>query len=147
MVQLAQYTSSDLDGVIEVFRMNVPESFHASEEADLRNYLEAHPNTYYLLRDHKPVACGGFFIDPTTKIARISWDFVSPECHGKGYGSRLLKYRLDEINALPNVHAVEVHTSQLAYKYYQKHGFQIIHTEKDYWAKGYDLVRMQLDKV
>ncbi len=145
MVELAQYTPSDLEGVIEVFRMNVPKSFHPSEEADLRNYLKTHPNTYYLLSDTKPVACGGFFIDPTTKIARISWDFVLPEFHGKGYGSILLKYRLDKIRALPGIRGVEVHTSQLAFQFYKKHGFQTTYTERDFWAKGYDLVKMVLD--
>lgn len=145
MVEFAKYTPADLDRVVEVFRMNVPASFHSSEEADLRNYLKVNPDTYYLLRDNKPVACGGFFIDPITNLARISWDFVSPEFHGKGYGSMLLKYRLEKIRELSGIRGIEVHTSQLAFMFYQKHGFKITHTEKDYWAKGYDLVRMVMD--
>lgn len=125
--------------------MNTPDFFDPSEEAELRKYLNIHGDTYYLLQNDALVACGGFLVDATKKTARISWDFVSPECHGKGYGSILLKHRLEKIRALPDIRSAEVHTSQLAFEYYQKHGFRIVYTEKDHWAKGFDLVKMVMD--
>jgi ribosomal protein S18 acetylase RimI-like enzyme len=38
-----------------------------------------------------------------------------------------------------------VRTSQLAYKFYQKVGFELEKTEKDFWAKGFDLYQMKMN--
>jgi [ribosomal protein S18]-alanine N-acetyltransferase len=138
-----RYMPSDLEMVIELFRENVPAFFHDSEETQLRLYLETFPDTYFLLKDDGLVACGGFTIEPGSGVARISWDFVKPSLHGKGYGSILLNYRIARIREISATDRIEVYTSQLAFGYYQKHGFQVTSSEKDYWAKGYDLVSME----
>jgi hypothetical protein len=36
-----------------------------------------------------------------------------------------------------------VRTSQVAYQFYQKAGFDLEKIEKDFWAKGFDLYQMK----
>jgi ribosomal protein S18 acetylase RimI-like enzyme len=36
-----------------------------------------------------------------------------------------------------------VRTSQLAYKFFERLGYHLIRTEKDYWGKGLDLYLME----
>ena len=44
---------------------------------------------------------------------------------------------------MDGVKTITVRTSQLVYKYYEKFGFQTKEIIKDFWAKGYDLYRME----
>jgi len=39
---------------------------------------------------------------------------------------------------------VMVRTTQLMYRFCQKSGFELIKTEKDFWAEGFDLYQMEL---
>ena len=82
-----------------------------------------------------------FILNKTT--GKISWDILHPQYQGKSLGSQLLKYRIEKIKVIDSIQKITVRTSQLAYKFYEKQGFELDEVKEDYWAKGFDLYRME----
>ena len=107
-------------------------------------YLERERELYYvLLHEERIVGCGGInFADGGTG-GKISWDMVHPQYRGKSLGTRLLRHRIEKLEAMRSVRRITVRTSQLAFGFYEKRGFELKGIEKDYWAEGFDLYRME----
>ena len=107
-------------------------------------YLENEIQYYFVAEINGQVVGGGginFSGDET--VGKISWDFIHPDFQGKSLGSLLLKHRIEKLTGLTSVRQITVRTSQLAYKFYQKSGFQLFEIVENYWAKGYHLYKMQ----
>lgn len=138
------YHQSDKESIIQLIQLNTPTYFAAKEEEDLKNYLEHERELYFVLFvEQQLVGCGGINFTDNYTTAKISWDIIHPDFQGKSLGSQLLKYRLDKLKAMDSVQKIQVRTSQLAYKFYEKLGFELIEIEKDYWAEGFDLYEMK----
>jgi len=142
---IRRYIHADYEAVTGLLRANTPRYFHPDEATGLVDYLEHDSDDFFVyVHDKQVCACGGFNFIAEQGLFRISWDLVHPDFHGKGFGSRLLTYRLGLIEDLDPEAVVVVRTSQLVYPYYAKHGFDLRRTEKDYWAPGFDLYDMIL---
>ena len=111
---------------MELIRRNTPEYFAAEEEIDLSDYLDREIELYYVL------------VTNDKTVGKISWDIIHPDYQGKSLGKQLLEYRIDKLKSIDRVRKITVRTSQLVYKFYQKQGFVLKATHKDYWAKGID---------
>jgi [ribosomal protein S18]-alanine N-acetyltransferase len=101
--------------------------------------------TYFVFEEEgKILGCGGinYFIDKGE--ARLSWDMVHPEFQGKGIGKQLTLYRVELLKKDPRINIIVVRTTQLVYNFYEKSGFSIEKTEKDYWARGFVLYQMKM---
>lgn len=143
---IRKYTPTDTERIIELFRLNTPFYFSPSEEKDLKYYLNSHSENYYLIEENnKILACGGFNLLEDGKVVRVSWDIVQPESHGKGMGTLLVDYRMEIIASLKGVKRIEVRTSQLVFKFYERFGFITKEIVPDFWAIGYDLYRMEYE--
>ncbi|MCE3294561.1 MAG: family acetyltransferase [Crocinitomicaceae bacterium] len=139
------YQISDRESVLKLFHLNCPAAFAESEFDDLTFYLNHHLEDYFVLESGNEIlACGGINSTENPTQFKISWDIVHPEHHGKGLGKQLLEYRVDFAREKLTAHHLTVRTSQLAYRFYEKSGFQLEETQPDYWAKGFDLYRMEL---
>lgn len=144
MISIRKYTPNDQPQVILLFQLNVPKGFDASEEKDLKNYLNTDSENYFVAElDSTIVGCGGFNVFEKEKQVRISWDFFHPDSVGKGFGTTLLNYRIYKIQKSFPEYSIVVRTSQFAFQFYEKRGFQMISSEKDFWAKGYDLFYLE----
>ena len=88
--------------------------------------------------DEHRVGCGGINFADDKTVGKISWDIIHPDYQGKSLGKQLLEYRIDKLKSIDRVRKITVRTSQLVYKFYQKQGFVLKATHKDYWAKGID---------
>lgn len=144
MTNIRFYNSSDKNAIIELFRLNTPLYFSPDEEADLDKYLENELELYFVLENEgEIVGCGGINF-PDQNSATISWDLFHPDFHGKGFGSKLLRYRLDQLKELQDILKIKVRTSQLVYQFYEKNGFKLLRTEDNYWAEGFHLYEMEL---
>lgn len=142
------YTNSDRDSVMELLRLNTPEYFAPEEKQDLICYLDNHIENYYVVEeDGKILGCGGFNLSDDALSMRISWDIVHPESQGKGVGSKLTQYRIDRIKKYDEIHIISIRTTQLVYKFYEKFDFEVKEIAKDFWAKGFDLYRMERDAL
>ncbi|MCH2216312.1 MAG: GNAT family N-acetyltransferase [Flavobacteriales bacterium] len=143
---IRRYLPADQNRLIEILKFSTPEFFHPREKADFVQYLSKYLEDYFVIEsDAVVVGCGGINYLPLYGEARISWDIVHPEFRSKGIGSTLLKHRLNEIKGgkIP-VSKVVVRSSQKAFHFYQKFGFTLVHSQKDYWAPGFDLFELEM---
>jgi [ribosomal protein S18]-alanine N-acetyltransferase len=144
---IRKFKIEDKEKVIELLRLNTPRFFDLSEEDDLQEYLVNESENYYVFEENnKVIGVGGInygFDGGTT--ARISWDIIHPTNQGKGIGSKLTEFRIEEIKKKDSVKKIIVRTSQLVYEFYSKFGFEIDLVEKDFWAKDIDLYQMKID--
>jgi ribosomal-protein-alanine N-acetyltransferase len=141
---IRDYTSKDKEAVLHLLKLNTPQYFAPSEENDLIDYLSNHIEHYYVLEfEHKIVGCGGINVSPDLSTGIISWDIFNPAFQGKGFGSLLLKHRLNLLTQNKQIKSIVVRTSQLAFRFYEKNGFRLLEKTKDYWSKGFDIYRME----
>jgi ribosomal-protein-alanine N-acetyltransferase len=144
MMKIRPYTPEDKDAVITLFRQNTPLYFSPTEEVDLLRYLEYESEQYFIVEiNGKICASGGYNYMTETGTCCIAWDMVSPENQHSGIGSSLLLHRIAEVQTDEHIHTLVVRTSQLVFPFYEKHGFILHEIITDYWARGFDLYRMQ----
>ncbi|MEJ8758393.1 GNAT family N-acetyltransferase [Pontibacter sp. H259] len=137
------YMSADKPALLELLQLNTPQYFHPSETKDFEHYLEHELESYYVLeQDGVIVGCGGINYFKEEKLARLSWDMVHPKQQGNGIGRKLATHRINEISSQPKLETIVVRTTQLVYPFYQKLGFALQKTVKNYWAEGFDLYEM-----
>ncbi|RDV13836.1 N-acetyltransferase [Pontibacter diazotrophicus] len=139
------YTSKDKEELVALLRLNTPQYFDESEEADFIEYLDNRLEDYFVVEDNREIiGSGGINYFPESKLACISWDMVHPNFQGRGVGKQLTLHRIEHIKKNPAINLIVVRTTQLVYKFYEKMGFDLEKTEKDFWAKGFDLYQMQM---
>lgn len=146
---IRKYSPTDFDQVVNLLRLNTPQYFHPTEEADFFRYLYADASHYFVFEVLGKIAgCGGInFGFENGKIARLSWDIIHPLKQGEGIGKKLTAYRIEQIAKDNTVERVCVRTSQLVYPFYEKMGFHLERIERNYWAKGFDLYEMYQDVI
>jgi ribosomal protein S18 acetylase RimI-like enzyme len=139
------YEKSDKAGVINLFLLNTPNYFSQEEEDGLIYFLENERVQYYVVSINKEiVGCGGYNFSEDKSTGIICWDIVHPNFQGKSIGRNLLNYRITQIKNVKSIRKITVRTSQLVYRFYEKHGFVLLEIVPDYWSKGFDLYRMEL---
>ncbi|MDO6759721.1 GNAT family N-acetyltransferase [Tamlana sp. 2_MG-2023] len=142
---IRKYINKDRHQVIELLRQNTPKYFASSEETDFENYLKNEVEDYFVYEQHSQIiGAGGINYFPTKKTARISWDMIHPNYHGKGIGKALTLYRINHLLENQNIEFIVVRTTQLAFQFYEKLGFKLIRIEKDFWAENFDLYEMKM---
>lgn len=140
------HTSSDRPYLLALLQLNTPRYFAPEEEKDFIEYLEHHSQNYLVVEHSgRIIGAGGFNTGfDNGRTVRISWDIIHPDFQGKGIGTGLTLYRIEQIKKITGVTKIVVRTSQLACDFYQKMGFELESIEKDFWAKGFDLYQMKL---
>jgi N-acetylglutamate synthase-like GNAT family acetyltransferase len=142
------FKNTDTNAVLELFDQNVPAYFNISERTDLNYYLENEVEDYFVLDLNGLIlGCGGINYRLNEEKAFISWDIIHPDHHGKGFGRMLTEYRLTLIKQRAHISKIIVRTSQFTSKFYEKMGFELIETQKDFWAPGIDLYYMQISLI
>lgn len=143
-VFIREFVQGDKQIVLDLFRLNTPTFFSPNEEEDLIYYLDNEIEKYFvILLDEKLVGCGGINFKEDGEIGLLSWDFLHPEFQRMGVGTALLNHRIDILKSIPAVKKIRVRTSQHAYTFYEKGGFEVVEKLKDYWADGFDLYAME----
>jgi N-acetylglutamate synthase-like GNAT family acetyltransferase len=143
-IEINRYIVDNQSDLIAILRLNTPNYFAYEEEADFIKYMEEEREDYYVINQHHSIiGCGGINYSSDKNIAILSWDILHPDHQRKGLGKLLFDFRMAHITS-QNISNIVVRTSQLAYPFYQKQGFAVTETIKDYWAKGLDLVKMEM---
>lgn len=146
MLNIRSYLPEDKEQLLQIIRTNTPTYFAPEEEADFADYLENEREDYFVVEfAGQIVGCGGVNYSEDKSVGIISWGMIHPDFHGKKIGTELLKYRIDVLKNTPSVNQITVRTSQLTYPFYEKNGFQLIETQKDFWAPGLDMCFMNYE--
>lgn len=140
------YQTEDAIHLINLLKLNTPDYFDPSEEEELIQYLKNEVEDYYVFTEGESIlGAGGInYGFDEGKTARISWDLVHPQHHGKGIGTQLTQFRISRLKNQADIQQIVVRTSQLVHQFYAKNGFTLEAITPDYWAKGYDLYLMKL---
>jgi len=145
MINYRPYTSADRKACLAIFQSNTPHFFGADEAPEFEDFLERLPCPYYMLEvDHKPVGCGGYFLDEQQRVARMCWGMIQRTFHKRRYGKYLLLRRLDEICQRPNIKRVSMDTSQHSKGFFEKLGFVVQEVELDGYFSGLHRHEMEL---
>lgn len=139
------YHAQDKQQLLALLSLNTPRFFAPSEAADFADYLNSHVEGYFIVEAAEQiVGCGGINYFPEEATARLSWDIIHPDYQAQGIGRELTFYRIREIKKNPTIKMILVRTTQLVYRFYEKMGFTLEKTEKDFWAPGFDLYQMKM---
>lgn len=139
------YQNLDQKKLLQLLRLNTPQYFDPAEEKDFIEYLEKDSDHYFVFENNNElIGCGGINYFHEESLARIAWDMVHPNHHGKGVGKQLVQFRINEIKKKTGIDKIVVRTSQFTFQFYQKMGFELEKIEKDFWAKGFDLYQMNI---
>ncbi|GEO02705.1 N-acetyltransferase [Adhaeribacter aerolatus] len=142
---IREYSVKDKNGLLNLLQLNSPQYFAPSEEADFIYYLDHHREDYFVVEiNGEIVGSGGINYFHNKQEARLSWDIIHPCFQGQGIGKQLTQYRINLLQKNPAINLVCVRTTQLVYLFYQKMGFKLETTQKDFWAPGFDLYQMEL---
>ena len=143
-MRIVPYDSKYFENCIKIIQSNTPKYIDDNEHSDYKNYLSRNDKIYFVLFKNSDImACGGYGVNNSGTKAGLSWGLVHSQHHNKGYGSELLKYRLNHIKI--NYPNTEIHldTSQHTYRFFEKFGFiveQILKNEYRVGLDRYDMV-------
>lgn len=141
------YKPNDKECLLNIFRLNTPKFFDKNELDDFKEYLEKKAKTYLTIEvDNNIVGGTGYYVDENDNSGRITWIFFDPSYSGQGLGKQSVDYCLELLSKDERVVKFIVTTSQFAYKFFEKFGFQTNRIEKNYWGKNLDLYEMEKPK-
>ncbi|MFA0963871.1 GNAT family N-acetyltransferase [Roseivirga sp. BDSF3-8] len=142
---IRMFRSEDEEGLLRLIRLNTPAYFAPEEAQDYKDYLENEREKYFVaIAEDTVIAGGGINFKNEEKAAWLSWDLVHPYWQGKGVGGAIVQQRIQYIREHNSVQQIVVRTSQFAWKFYEKQGFDLVQKVDDYWAKGYHLYLMKM---
>jgi len=139
------YHSKYFENCMKIIHSNTPKYIDYSEHSDYEDYLSRDDKIYFVLFNKSNiVACGGYGVNKSQIKAGLSWGLVHSRHHNQGYGSELLKYRINHIKN--NFQDIEIHldTSQHTYGFFEKFGFVITQISKNGYGHGLDRYDMIL---
>ena len=147
MTHIRDYTTSDRNDCIELFKSNIPDFFDPSELLQFETWLDKaikneHPENlvfYFVLENSgRIMGCGGFYLNLERMQAGMIWGMVSHAYHGNGFGKRLLEFRIQKIRSLSPKATIMLDTSQHSYPFFEKLGFKLTTITKDFYGNGLD---------
>ncbi|KEF35024.1 hypothetical protein RDMS_04295 [Deinococcus sp. RL] len=137
------YAPEDRAACLALFDANVPDFFAPHERAEFETWLQD-PGEYFVLEDGgQVVACGGVWLGPEDRgrPAGLSWGMVARNAQRRGYGSQLLRFRLERLRAL-GAREVHLDTSQHSAPFFARFGFREVRRVPGGYGPGLDRVDM-----
>ena len=142
-MQLRSFGPKDLNRVYELACSSLSENYNPALFLDLYNYW---PEGFIIAEEDGQII-GFIFGIMTSRIeARILMLAVDPRYRAKGYGGTLYRemQRQCAIKGMRMI-VLEVRASnQVAIRFYEKMGFQLVGRIPGYYSNGEDAFRMQL---
>lgn len=149
---LRPYTPADRSACLTLFESNMPGSFLPHERNEFiawldvleREAAEEHIEYSVLEDTGQIVACGGIWWgSKPERPAGFAWGMVALDLQRRGYGSLLVRARLERLRAL-GVPEVHLDTTQHTAPYYARFGFRELGRTPDGYGPGMDRVDMAL---
>jgi len=138
----------DFKSLSKIFSLNIPKYFDKKELYDFKKYFNSkNLKSYFIIESQGKVVGGGGYSYENMKTARICWLFIDPNYHGLGFGKKLVNYCIKILKNNRRLNVIEVATSNLTYKFYEKLNFKIEYIKKDYLPNNDDLYFMKIDLI
>ena len=148
MAVIRSAQKQDFKFLSKIFSLNVPKYFDKKELNDFKKYFNSkNLESYFIIESQGKVVGGGGYAYENMKTARICWLFIDPNYHGFGFGKKLVNYCIKILKNNRKLNVIEVETSNLTYKFYEKLNFKIVYIKKDYWPNNDDLYFMKIDLI
>ena len=148
MAVIRSAQKQDFKFLSKIFSLNVPKYFDKKELNDFKKYFNSkNLESYFIIESQGKVVGGGGYAYENMKTARICWLFIDPSYHGFGFGKKLVNYCIKILKNNRKLNVIEVETSNLTYKFYEKLNFKIEYIKKDYWPNNDDLYFMKIDLI
>ena len=148
MAVIRSAQKQDFKFLSKIFSLNVPKYFDKKELNDFKKYFNSkNLESYFIIESQGKVVGGGGYAYENMKTARICWLFIDPNYHGFGFGKKLVNYCIKILKNNRRLNVIEVETSNLTYKFYEKLNFKIEYIRKDYWPNNDDLYFMKIDLI
>ena len=148
MVLIRTAQKQDFKFLSKIFSLNIPKYFDKKELNDFKKYFNSkNLESYFIIESQGKVVGGGGYAYENMKTARICWLFIDPSYHGFGFGKKLVNYCIKILKNNRKLNVIEVETSNLTYKFYEKLNFKIEYIKKDYWPNNDDLYFMKIDLI
>ncbi len=148
MAVIRSAQKQDFKFLSKIFSLNVPKYFDKKELNDFKKYFNSkNLESYFIIESQGKVVGGGGYAYENMKTARICWLFIDPNYHGFGFGKKLVNYCIKILKNNRKLNVIEVETSNLTYKFYEKLNFKIEYIKKDYWPNNDDLYFMKIDLI
>jgi ribosomal protein S18 acetylase RimI-like enzyme len=148
MAVIRSAQKQDFKILSKIFSLNVPKYFDKKELNDFKKYFNSkNLESYFIIESQGKVVGGGGYAYENMKTARICWLFIDPNYHGFGFGKKLVNYCIKILKNNRRLNVIEVETSNLTYKFYEKLNFKIVYIKKDYWPNNDDLYFMKIDLI
>ena len=148
MVVIRTAQKQDFKFLSKIFSLNVPKYFDKKELNNFKKYFNSkNLESYFIIESQGKVVGGGGYAYENMKTARICWLFIDPNYHGFGFGKKLVNYCIKILKNNRRLNVIEVETSNLTYKFYEKLNFKIVYIKKDYWPNNDDLYFMKIDLI
>jgi N-acetylglutamate synthase-like GNAT family acetyltransferase len=150
-IVIKEYKKKDRIGCINAFKSNVPAYFTNEEVQDFETFLtrldsDSNKTRFYVIHDDtKIIGCGGFGDKDNKGIISLAWGLIHKDFHKKGYGKKLLLYRIDQIKLLRTKFPVIIDTTQYSYGFFEKYGFKTTKITNDYYQIGMHRYDMTLE--
>jgi putative acetyltransferase len=134
----------DFDEITELWERSVRATHQFLKEEDILYFKPLVRNQYlgmvklYCIRNEDRIK--GFLGLSDDKIEML---FIEPEFRGKGIGSQLLKFAINELG-FSQVDVNEQNTAALAF--YKRYGFEVVgRTEKDATGRDYPILNLAIN--
>ncbi|MDI6591774.1 MAG: ribosomal protein S18-alanine N-acetyltransferase [Patescibacteria group bacterium] len=148
MVKLRQFSFPDLDRILEIEKVSFP-----NREAWSREYFEKlyfkYPKGFIVAENKNEIV--GYTIGqpknrvPTKRVAEIISLAVAPDWRQKGIGKALIEFLINHFRQ-KNIKEIFLNVrtkNKAAISFYQKLGFKILKTIKNYYKNGDDAYLMK----
>jgi len=138
------YKKEDKNQLLDILKKNAPTYFDPNEIEDFEAYLIQNQSTYLTLEhDSKIVGGAGYFVNSNDRSGRVTWIFFHPDYTQLGLGTNVMNHCLKLLKSDARVEKLVVTTSQLAFRFFEKFGYELQQVEKDHWGPGLDLYLME----
>jgi N-acetylglutamate synthase-like GNAT family acetyltransferase len=148
MLIIRKAQPSDLDSLDRIFNLNIPKYFHEKELVDFKKYFNSNNiETYFIIESEGKILGASGYAYENKQTANLCWVFIDPNHHSKGLGTKLVNYCLDTLKRDNQLNVIQLETSNLTFKFYEKLDFKIEYVKKEYWPNNDDLYFMIMDLI
>jgi ribosomal protein S18 acetylase RimI-like enzyme len=143
--KIRSYDEGDLAACSDIFISNVPKFFLKEELTEYQDYLRKYAQgSYWVIADKNDVFAAGGIHVKENGIGSLCFGMVRSDLHKRGFGSRMISYRILKLLENPSVKKIRLDTSQHTPKFFQKFGFIITGIVENFYGAGLHRHDMEL---